>query len=63
MLLSLSFSRYIQNGQGLAHIFCLDETTFNEVANPGTYSIFEQDDTLGINERTNDETRRDVVSS
>lgn len=60
-MLSLSFSRYIHNGQGLAHIFCLDETTFNEVANPGSYSrLIEQDETLGINERTNDETRRSV---
>lgn len=49
------------SGQGLAHIFVLDETTFNEVANPGTCSRWiEQDETLGINERTNDETRRSV---
>lgn len=61
MYRSLSLSRYIQNGQGLAHIFCLDETTFNEFANPGTCSRWiGQDEMLGINERTDDETRRSV---
>ncbi|KAL2283347.1 hypothetical protein FJTKL_09967 [Diaporthe vaccinii] len=46
---------------GTGSHFCLDETTFNEVAIPGTCSRWiEQDETLGINERTDDETRRGV---
>lgn len=48
-------------GRDWLTFFCLDETTFNEVAIPGTCSRWiEQDETLGINERTDDETRRGV---
>lgn len=56
-----SLEIHTHNGQGLAHIFCLDETTLNEVANPGTCSRWiEQEETLGINERTDDGTGRSV---